>query len=65
MPFGPSDTEGFFDISGFNVNGEDDLAMFDVDPPAVTYQSWDDMVDPSVLDKPFSFDTSLYSMNAE
>lgn len=65
MPFGPGDTDGLFDISGFNVNGEDDLAMFDADPPAVTYQSWDDMVDPSVLDKPFSFDTSLYSMNAE
>ncbi|KAH6720050.1 hypothetical protein BKA61DRAFT_228493 [Leptodontidium sp. MPI-SDFR-AT-0119] len=65
MLFGPGDTDGLFDMSGFNVNGEDDLAMFDADPPAINYQSWDDMVDTSAFDKPFSFDTALYSMNAD
>ncbi|KAH7360495.1 hypothetical protein BKA65DRAFT_577250, partial [Rhexocercosporidium sp. MPI-PUGE-AT-0058] len=56
MPFGPGDTDGLFDMSGFNVNGEEDLPMFDADPPAINYKSWDDMVDTSAFDKPFSFD---------
>ncbi|KAL2074468.1 hypothetical protein VTL71DRAFT_8246 [Oculimacula yallundae] len=63
-PFGPGESDGLFDLSGFDFNTEqEDLAMFDVNPPAVNYQNWDDMVDPSVLDKPFSFDTSMFSMN--
>ncbi len=65
MPFGLSDTEGLFDLSGFNFNSDEDLVMLDNDPPSINYSSWDDMIDPSALDKPFSFDTSLYSMNAD
>ncbi|KAI6712766.1 hypothetical protein JHW43_004733 [Diplocarpon mali] len=64
QPFGTSDLDGLFDPSGL-ANSQDDLSMFDCDlPPAVHYQSWDDMVDPSLLDKPFSFNTSCYSMTA-
>ncbi|CZS93375.1 hypothetical protein WAI453_000975 [Rhynchosporium graminicola] len=62
-PFGPID-DGLFDMSGFGLNCQDDVPMFDVDPPAVNYHSWDDLVDPSVLDKPFSFETGLFSMDA-
>jgi hypothetical protein len=31
----------------------------------VSLQAWDDMMDISALDKPFSFDNSLYSMQAD
>ena len=65
MPFGPGETEGLFDINSFNVNSVDDITMFDDDQPMVNLQSWDDMMDPSAFDKPFSFDTSLYSMQAD
>lgn len=65
-PFGPSDTDTLFDIDSFNVNGGvDSLVMFDEDHMASNFGSWDDMVDQSAFDKPFSFDTSLYSMNTD
>ena len=68
QPFGPSDTE-LLNINGFNFNGDgtgdDDLMMFDEEKPVPNYQSWDDLLDPSAFDKQFSFDTSMYSMNAD
>jgi hypothetical protein len=65
MPFGPSETDGLFDINNFNANSGEDLTMFDDDQPMVNFQSWDDMLDTSAFDKPFSLDTSFYSMQAD
>jgi hypothetical protein len=65
MPFGPGETDGLFDMNSFNVSGKEDLTMFDDDQQMVNFQSWDDMVDTSAFDKPFSFDTSFYSMQAD
>ncbi|KAF4625361.1 hypothetical protein G7Y89_g12805 [Cudoniella acicularis] len=67
MPFGPSDADTTFDMNNFGVNKEEDMMMFDEEQPPINFQ-WDDMVDPTAFDKPFSFDTSLgslYSMNAD
>lgn len=75
QPFGPNDTE-YLNMNGVNfsgdlsgdlngeVNGNDDLMMFGEEKPAPNYQSWDDLVDQSAFDEPFSFDTSMYSMTA-
>lgn len=63
QPFGPPDTD--LDLRNPIFNSEEDLLMFDEDKPAPNYQSWDDLVDQSIFDKPFSFDTSMYSMNAD
>jgi hypothetical protein len=41
------------------------LNMFLEDQPASNFQSWDDVADLSNLDKSFSFDPSLYSMNVD
>lgn len=65
MPFGTGETDGLVDMSNFNVNSGADLAMFDNDQPVLNLQGWDDMVDESAFDKPFSFDTSLYSMQVD
>jgi hypothetical protein len=66
MPFGPTDADALFDMNNFNVNGgDDDLLMFDDDQTAANFGSWDDMVDASALDKPFSFDSNFFSMNTE
>lgn len=65
MPFGPGETDGLFGMNSFNVNSGDDLTMFDDDQQMVNLQSWEDMVDTSAFDKPFSLDTSFYSMQAE
>lgn len=62
QPFGPSDRE-LLDMGSFDVNVEEDLLMFEEDKSAPNYQSWDD-IDMSAFDKPFSFDLSMYSMNA-
>ncbi|CZR56416.1 uncharacterized protein PAC_06304 [Phialocephala subalpina] len=62
MPFGPSDAEPFFDMNNFNVN-EEDLLMFNNDQTTAKYGSRDDMLNPSALDKPFSFDSNFFSMN--
>jgi hypothetical protein len=64
-PFGTGDADNLFDMNGFNVSGGDeDLKMFDDEPAIVNYQ-WDDMIDQTAFDKPFTFDTSLYSMKAD
>jgi len=66
-PFGPSDTEIFFNnisTDDYNTNSGEDLSMFD-DEISAPPQSWNDLCDPSAFDKPFQFDTSLYSMDAE
>jgi hypothetical protein len=63
QPFGPSDTD-LWNMTNFDVNGEEDLLKFEDDKPAPNYQSWDDIEMPN-FDKPFTFDTSMYSMNAD
>jgi hypothetical protein len=63
QPFGPSDSE-LMDLISSNINGEEDLLMFDEDKLAPNYQSWGD-IDPSVFAKSFSFDTSMFSMRAD
>jgi hypothetical protein len=65
MPFGPSETDGIFDMNNFGVNTGEDLLMFDEDQPVVNFQTWDDMLDTSAFDKPFSLETSFFSMQAE
>ncbi|TVY35968.1 hypothetical protein LSUB1_G007338 [Lachnellula subtilissima] len=74
QPFGPSEIDGLFDMNmnNFNVN-TDDMKMFDTDlsadveqqQPAMGFGSWEDMVDTAAFDRPFVFDASLYSMNAD
>jgi hypothetical protein len=63
QPFGPSDID-LLDMSSFDVNGEEDLLMFEEDKPALNFQSWDDIEMPN-FDKPFTFDTTMYSMYAD
>jgi hypothetical protein len=64
--FGPSDTDHIYDMNGFNISGGDeDVTMFGDEPTSLVYQSWDDIIDQAAFDKPFKFDTSYYSMNAE
>jgi hypothetical protein len=69
MPFGPSHLDTIFDNNNFNNANDNgnmgDVTMFDEEQPTVNYGAWDDMVDQSAFDKPFTFDTSLYSMNAD
>ncbi|KAH8658773.1 hypothetical protein BGZ60DRAFT_126893 [Tricladium varicosporioides] len=66
MPFGPSEVGTSFDISNFDIPKEEDIgmSMFDEEQPAINFQ-WDDMLDQAAFDKPFNFDTSLYSMSAD
>ncbi|KUJ20910.1 uncharacterized protein LY89DRAFT_418839 [Mollisia scopiformis] len=65
VPFGPNDADTLFDMDSYNFNGGmDDLVMFDDDQKAGNFGLWDE-VDPSALDKPFSFDPSFHSMNTE
>ncbi|KAM3067916.1 hypothetical protein ACMFMG_011398 [Clarireedia jacksonii] len=66
MPFGPTDTDALSNsnINNFNVSAGDDLTMLDGDI-FVPQQSWDDMGDHSIFDKPFKFDTNLYSMDVD
>ncbi|TVY57675.1 hypothetical protein LCER1_G004184 [Lachnellula cervina] len=74
QPFGPSEIDGLFDMNmnNFDVNA-DGLKMFDADlsadieqqQPAMGFGSWEDMVDTAAFDRPFVFDASLYSMNAD
>ena len=70
QPFGPSEIDTLFDMSSYNVATDglgnmEDLKMFDEEQPALNFGSWEDMVDQSAFDKPFAFDASLYSMNAD
>lgn len=66
QPFGPSDADTLFDMSSYNIDSEAgvDISMFDDDKPMAVFDNWA-KADTSVFDKPFSFDTSFYSMNAE
>jgi hypothetical protein len=63
-PFGPSDANMVFDMDNFSSTKEVDSMLFDGPQPAFNL-SWDDLADPLSFDKPFSFDTSYYSMNAD
>ncbi|KAG0646689.1 hypothetical protein D0Z07_6279 [Hyphodiscus hymeniophilus] len=63
QPFGPSDTD-LLNMSSFDGSGEEDLLMFEDDKVAPNFQSWDDIEIPN-FDKPFTFDTSMYSMHAD
>lgn len=56
-PFGPGIG------SGFDLGGDEDLSMFDDEPP--NYSTWDDFAGSSGPDQAFAFDTSLFSMDAE
>ena len=60
QPFGPG-IGGFLD-EDLAPADEENLKMFDDLPPSLA--TWDDLVDPSQLDKPFEFDVSLFSMDA-
>ena len=63
QPFGPNSADALFDINNFSMSKDDDTMMFDDQQPNQSFQ-WEDF-DTSTFDKPFSFDTSMYSMNAE
>jgi hypothetical protein len=69
QPFGPSDSDTLLDLNSFNFGGgDDDLTMFDNNDASMDanfQQTWDDLVDNSAFDKPFSLDPSsdMYSMN--
>jgi len=63
QPF-KSDADFLADMNGFNVNGEHDLLMLEEDQ-TMNLQSWDDLVDPTMFDKQFHFENSLFSMNAD
>lgn len=63
QPFG-SDADFMADMTGFNNPSELDLAMLD-DDPSLIFTSWDDLVDPPDFDKPFKFDSSLFSMSTD
>ena len=62
QPFGPSDAD--LNMSSFDVNGEDDLLMFEDDKLPLNFGSWDDIELPN-FDNPFIFDNSMYSMTAD
>jgi hypothetical protein len=62
QPFGSAEP----DLMDFNFNtNEEDLLTFDDEKPAPANQTWDDLLDPAAFDKPFVFDSSMYSMSAE
>jgi hypothetical protein len=60
QPFGAGDIDGLADLNNFNFGDEDMTMALDTEQPSVDYQPWDDMLD--FGDKPFTFDTNLYSM---
>ena len=63
QPFGTGDTD-LLNMTNFDVNGGEDLLIFEDDKPVPNYQSWDDIEMPN-FDKPFTLDISMYSMNAD
>ena len=66
MPFGASVADDFLGFGDINVSGIDDSVMVDSDLLANNdSQSWDQFIDFSAPDKPFSFDTSLFGMNEQ
>lgn len=66
QPFGPPDTDGLFGLSNndFGITYDDDFTMFEEDKPSMNFR-WDDIGDSKDFDKPFVFDSSMFSMNAE
>lgn len=59
QPFGVGDMDGLADMSNFHL-GDEDMTMLNGDhQPSMNVHSWDDMID---FDKPFMFDTTMYSM---
>jgi hypothetical protein len=63
QPFG-SDADFLADMNSFNSRNQQELAVLE-DDPSLVFTSWDDLVDPTVLDKPFKFDNSLFSMSMD
>ena len=64
QPFGGSDADFLADMTSFNSQSQQELAVLD-DDPSLVFTSWDDMVDPTAFDKPFQFDSSLFSMSTD
>lgn len=64
QPFGPSDADDLLDFGKISVNADDSMdGLFNDNGQ---YEPWNDMdMDTTDFDKPFVFDTSLFSMNAE
>jgi hypothetical protein len=56
--FGPGDADDLLNFSKIRVNPEDDFLAYDEN-------HWSDFIDQSNFDKPFTFDTSGFSMNVE
>jgi hypothetical protein len=63
QPFG-SDADFLANMTSFNAENQNDLAALE-DDPAMVYTTWDDLVDQKMFDKPFEFDSSLFSMNTD
>lgn len=62
MPFGPGAPDsGLGDLSFADAN-VDDLLMFDESEPNISYQSFEDF-DASTFEKPFSLDTTFFSLD--
>lgn len=62
QPFGAGDVDGLAELNDFNFGDEDmTMTMLDIEQPPTDNQPWDDMID---FNKPFTFDTSMYSMGA-
>jgi hypothetical protein len=64
QPFGGSDADFLADMTSFNNPSQHDLSLLEEDPSLV-FNSWDDLVDPAALDKPFHFDNSMFSMSSD
>jgi hypothetical protein len=64
MPFGPSDADDLLGFGDITVSGADDAVLVDPDLLA-NNESWDQFIDFSAPDKPFAFDTSMFSMNEQ
>jgi hypothetical protein len=64
QPFGTGDADDLLAFGNISVNPDEDMGgMFNDDNSQ--YVPWSDFMDPSMFDKGFSFDTSMFSMNTE
>jgi hypothetical protein len=63
-PFGPSDMDNLLDLGAMNVNLDDDMTGM-LDEDASQFVPWNEFMDPSLFDKPFTFDQTLFSLNAD
>lgn len=64
QPFGPSEGEDLTDFCKINVNPDEEMGGMFGDENS-QFVPWNDFMDQSAFDKPFVFDASLFSMNAE